>query len=289
MVVGTTIGINAVLTRSGARVVFLTTKGFEDIPFIQRISRKHHYDYRWRKPTPLVRRPDCVGVDGTDRRGGAHRRPAERRGAESGGRQPAARRRPRGDRRLLPLLLSRAGARACHARRTRRNGPAGLALARGGPDLARVRARNDRNRRCVPQAAARGLRGRAFGRARRPGHPEPVLTAQVERRSRACGAGGAAARPPPPLRDRRRGDRRGSLRAARRHGRRGRARHGRHELRRLPDRRRRAPLLLGLRDRVRLPRQRARREHEDDRRRRRLDRLDRPWRLPPGRPAERGR
>jgi N-methylhydantoinase A len=62
VVVGTTIGINAVLTRSGARVVFLTTKGFEDIPFIQRISRKHHYDYRWRKPTPLVRRRDCVGV-----------------------------------------------------------------------------------------------------------------------------------------------------------------------------------------------------------------------------------
>src|SRR3954447_5354781 len=63
VVVGTTLGINAVLTRSGARVVFLTTKGFEDIPFIQRISRKHHYDYRWRKPEPLVHRPDCLGVD----------------------------------------------------------------------------------------------------------------------------------------------------------------------------------------------------------------------------------
>jgi N-methylhydantoinase A len=63
VVVGTTVGINAVLTRSGARVLYLTTKGFEDIPFIQRISRKYHYDYRWRKPTPLVRRPDCVGVD----------------------------------------------------------------------------------------------------------------------------------------------------------------------------------------------------------------------------------
>jgi N-methylhydantoinase A len=62
VVVGTTIGINAVLTRSGARVLYLTTKGFEDIPFIQRISRKYHYDYRWRKPAPLVRRPDCVGV-----------------------------------------------------------------------------------------------------------------------------------------------------------------------------------------------------------------------------------
>lgn len=63
VVVGTTIGINAVLTRTGARVVYLTTRGFEDIPFIQRISRKYHYDYRWRKPTPLVSRRDCIGVD----------------------------------------------------------------------------------------------------------------------------------------------------------------------------------------------------------------------------------
>ena len=45
VVVGTTIGINAVLTRRGARVLYLTTKGFEDIPYIQRINRKHHYDF----------------------------------------------------------------------------------------------------------------------------------------------------------------------------------------------------------------------------------------------------
>jgi N-methylhydantoinase A len=62
VVVGTTLGINAVLTRRGARVVYLTTKGFEDIPFIQRISRKYHYDYTWRKPKPLVHRLDCLGV-----------------------------------------------------------------------------------------------------------------------------------------------------------------------------------------------------------------------------------
>ena len=62
VVVGTTIGINAVLTRRGARVIYLTTRGFEDIPYIQRINRKHHYDFHWRKPTPLVRRRDCLGV-----------------------------------------------------------------------------------------------------------------------------------------------------------------------------------------------------------------------------------
>src|SRR3990170_2522046 len=63
IVVGTTIGINAVLTRTGARVLYLTTKGFEDVPHIQRINRKNHYDFVWRKPTPLVRRQDCLGVD----------------------------------------------------------------------------------------------------------------------------------------------------------------------------------------------------------------------------------
>ena len=54
-------GINAVLTRTGARVLYLTTRGFEDIPHIQRINRKNHYDFVWRKPTPLVDRRDCIG------------------------------------------------------------------------------------------------------------------------------------------------------------------------------------------------------------------------------------
>ena len=63
IVVGTTIGINAVLTRTGARVIYLTTKGFEDVPHIQRINRKYHYDFAWRKPTPLALRRDCIGID----------------------------------------------------------------------------------------------------------------------------------------------------------------------------------------------------------------------------------
>jgi N-methylhydantoinase A len=62
IVVGTTIGINAVLTRTGSRVVYLTTEGFTDIPQIQRINRKHHYDFRWRKPQALAARADCFGI-----------------------------------------------------------------------------------------------------------------------------------------------------------------------------------------------------------------------------------
>src|SRR5688500_17114502 len=63
IVVGTTIGINAVLTRTGARVIYLTTQGFEDVPHIQRINRKNHYDFVWRKPEPFVLRRDCIGID----------------------------------------------------------------------------------------------------------------------------------------------------------------------------------------------------------------------------------
>src|SRR5207247_2435810 len=43
LIVGTTIAANALLQRKGARVVYLTTAGFEDALFIQRIHRKFHY------------------------------------------------------------------------------------------------------------------------------------------------------------------------------------------------------------------------------------------------------
>lgn len=61
---GTTVGTNALIERTGCKVAFLTTKGFEDTPFIQRINRKVLYDLRWRKPEPLVAsRRLCLGVD----------------------------------------------------------------------------------------------------------------------------------------------------------------------------------------------------------------------------------
>ena len=63
LVLGTTVGTNAVLERSGARVIYLTTDGFEDIPYIQRIDKKDPYDLQWLKPQPFVARRDCLGVD----------------------------------------------------------------------------------------------------------------------------------------------------------------------------------------------------------------------------------
>jgi N-methylhydantoinase A len=62
LVLGTTIAINALHTRTGARVLYITTAGFEDILFIQRLHRKHHYDLRWIKPDPFCGRRDCLGV-----------------------------------------------------------------------------------------------------------------------------------------------------------------------------------------------------------------------------------
>ncbi len=60
---GTTVGTNALIERTGCRVAFLTTAGFEDTPFIQRINRKVLYDLSWEKPKPLVAtRRLCLGV-----------------------------------------------------------------------------------------------------------------------------------------------------------------------------------------------------------------------------------
>ncbi len=60
---GTTVGTNTLIERTGCRVGLLTTHGFEDTPYIQRINRKVLYDLSWSKPKPLVAtRRACLGV-----------------------------------------------------------------------------------------------------------------------------------------------------------------------------------------------------------------------------------
>jgi N-methylhydantoinase A len=59
---GTTIATNAVIQRSGARTLFVTTRGFEDILYIQRIDRKGLYDLQWVKAVPYAARHDTFGV-----------------------------------------------------------------------------------------------------------------------------------------------------------------------------------------------------------------------------------
>ena len=51
---GTTVGLNALLTRRGARVALLTTEKFRDIYTIQGNDRGEIFSIRWNKPAPLV-------------------------------------------------------------------------------------------------------------------------------------------------------------------------------------------------------------------------------------------
>jgi N-methylhydantoinase A len=75
---GTTVGTNALIERTGCKVAYVTTKGFEDAPFIQRINRKVLYDLRWRKPEPLVAsRTLCLGLDERVDAQGAEIRPVD--------------------------------------------------------------------------------------------------------------------------------------------------------------------------------------------------------------------
>ena len=51
---GTTVGLNALLTRTGAKVALLTTRNFRDIYTIQGNDRGEIFSIRWNKPEPLV-------------------------------------------------------------------------------------------------------------------------------------------------------------------------------------------------------------------------------------------
>jgi N-methylhydantoinase A len=59
---GTTVATNAVLTRSGARLGFVTTEGFRHLLHLGRQNRPSLYDMRARRPEPLVERERCIGV-----------------------------------------------------------------------------------------------------------------------------------------------------------------------------------------------------------------------------------
>jgi N-methylhydantoinase A len=59
---GSTVATNAILERRGARIAFVTTRGFRDVLFLQRHDRRRIYDLRYAKPLPPVRRADCFEV-----------------------------------------------------------------------------------------------------------------------------------------------------------------------------------------------------------------------------------
>lgn len=64
VVIGTTVATNAVIEKVGPRTIFVTNRGFEDVPFIGRLDKERIYDLNWKKPKPLLKRRDSVGVGG---------------------------------------------------------------------------------------------------------------------------------------------------------------------------------------------------------------------------------
>src|SRR5215469_13663734 len=62
LVHGSTVATNAILERRGARIAFVTTRGFRDIPFLQRHDRRNIYELRYAKPRPPVARRDCFEI-----------------------------------------------------------------------------------------------------------------------------------------------------------------------------------------------------------------------------------
>lgn len=63
LILGTTIATNALLERQGARVLLLTTAGFEDLLWLRRQDRASLYDLSRDHPPPLPQRKDVIGVD----------------------------------------------------------------------------------------------------------------------------------------------------------------------------------------------------------------------------------
>lgn len=62
LVHGTTVATNALLERRGARVVLVTTAGFEDLLWLRRQDRVALYDLARDHPPPLVARADVIGA-----------------------------------------------------------------------------------------------------------------------------------------------------------------------------------------------------------------------------------
>ncbi|GAA5154871.1 MULTISPECIES: hydantoinase/oxoprolinase family protein [Amycolatopsis] len=59
---GTTLGLNALLTRTGARTAVVGTRGFRDVYLLGRTDRRTNYDITYRKPEALLERYDTFEV-----------------------------------------------------------------------------------------------------------------------------------------------------------------------------------------------------------------------------------
>jgi len=60
---GTTVAANSLLERKGGRIALITTRGFEDILFIGRQTRRKLYSLRGERRVPLLPRHLCFGLE----------------------------------------------------------------------------------------------------------------------------------------------------------------------------------------------------------------------------------
>ncbi len=107
---GTTLVINSLIQRKGAKAALVTTKGFRDVLEIARGNRPDPFDLHYRRDEPLIPRAVALRGDRAHRQQGRDRDAARRRGAQAA-RGEAQGARHRGSRDLLHELLRQSGAR----------------------------------------------------------------------------------------------------------------------------------------------------------------------------------
>lgn len=75
---GTTVGINTVIQRNGARLALLTTRGFEDVLEMARLKITKYHNLYARRPDPLVPRDRVFGIEERLRADGSVHTPVSR-------------------------------------------------------------------------------------------------------------------------------------------------------------------------------------------------------------------
>ena len=82
---GTTVGLNALLERRGAKVGLITTQGFRDVLEIRRGDRAEMYNLFWKQTEPLVPRRLRLEVAGRMLGNGAEYSPLDEAGVTAAG------------------------------------------------------------------------------------------------------------------------------------------------------------------------------------------------------------
>ena len=182
---GSTIAINTLLERTGAKTALLITEGFRDIYEIGRINRPDAYNLFFRKHVPLVERSLRFEVRERMRADGDVLMPLDEAQRARALRRELKRERRRGGRDPAPALL-RNPAHEQRVKAHRAGAAAGrlrLRLARAVAGIPRVRARLDRGgqRLCRP-ARATAISARSTSTSQRTGFGGTFLRRAVDRR-----------------------------------------------------------------------------------------------------------